>query len=75
MDPIVVLVVEAIIETDSKFAEAIIYAICNVCRSIQLDKNETVEVINAITLGDSPKEPVAQKFKIEDISRIAVKDK
>ena len=72
---VVILVVESIIETDSKFSEAVIYAMCNICKSIQLDKEETVEVINVVALGDSPKEPASQKLKIDDITRIAVKDK
>ena len=67
--------VEAIVEADSKFAEAIIYALCNVCRSLRLNREETLEVINAVVLGDDPKEPISQKLKMEDITRILTKDK
>ena len=65
---------EAIVETDSKFAEAITYALCNLCTGLRLDQDDTVEVVNAVILGDSPKEPVGQKLKIEDFTRVITKD-
>ena len=62
-------IVEAVVETDAKFAEAIIYALCNVCTNLHLSKEETVDVVNAVCLGDTGKSPMDQKLKLEDFTR------
>ncbi len=56
--------------TDDKFAEAMVYAFTNMCTHLKLNRKETIDVINAVLLGHSSKNPVDTKIRMEDITRI-----
>ena len=59
---------DAVVWTDEKFFEQLIYAFVNICTSMTLRKTETVDIINAVLFTRTLEETPEDILEIWDIS-------
>ncbi len=55
--------------TKEKFAEAVIYAMVNLCTSLGITAVDTVDILNAVLLGHTNHKPLDQSLDLADISK------
>ena len=59
----------AVVWSTERTWEQLMYAFVNMCTSMGLTKTETVDVMNAVTLGHSSAQPLDDRLDTWDISQ------
>ncbi|XP_071963820.1 NADP-dependent oxidoreductase domain-containing protein 1-like [Antedon mediterranea] len=60
---------EAIVETNEKWFELILYAFVNVCKQLQVEREKAVNIVNIVVLGQSPSRKYLSKFVTDDFTK------
>ena len=66
---------DSVVMTETSFAEQMVYGLVNTCTSMGLNKAETVDVVNAVVLGQSSKAPLQDRLQQEDIMKLKTDSK
>ena len=60
---------DSIIFVKDKFAELLVYAFVNICTHLNLTRENIVDVLNAVVLGENNDNKLRERFCVSDIAR------
>ncbi|XP_033110839.1 NADP-dependent oxidoreductase domain-containing protein 1-like isoform X2 [Anneissia japonica] len=60
---------DAVVETNEKWVEMILYAFVNTCNYLDIKREKAVDLLNIVVLGQSPARQYPTKFKADDFTK------